>query len=64
MTRPERKDWKRIAKRNGRPRKRPEEKVARVLISMRPELLAAAHRLARRSGNTLSGLIATTCRRL
>jgi hypothetical protein len=52
----ERKQWNR--EKRGRPRKAMREKSVRVLISINPELLAAAHRIAREKGNTLSGFIA------
>jgi hypothetical protein len=58
LSQAERKKWTKAVKKRGRPRKDPEEKSVRVLISIRPELLLAAHRLARQTGNTLSGLIA------
>lgn len=59
MTAAERRRWQRVAKRRGRPHKSPEDKFVRVLVSMHPQLLAAAHRLAHQSGSTLSGLIAS-----
>jgi hypothetical protein len=52
----ERKQWNR--EKRGRPRKPAREKAVRVLISINPELLAAAHRQARQTGHTLSGFIA------
>jgi hypothetical protein len=52
----ERKQWNRDKR--GRPRKATREKAVRVLISINPDLLAAAHRRARETGNTLSGFIA------
>ncbi len=56
LTAAERKQWNRDKR--GRPRKAAGDKAVRVLISISPELLAAAHRYARETGNTLSGFIA------
>ena len=58
MTAAERKEWKRISKPAARQRSDRDESTVRIVISIKPELLAEAHRLAQRSGSSLSALIA------
>jgi len=50
----------RIARRVGRPPKPESAKAKRVMISMAPTLIEAAGNYAKRTGRTLSGLIAET----
>jgi hypothetical protein len=53
----ERRD-ERLARRVGRPPKPDSAKAKRVMISMTPSLIKAAGNYAKRTGRTLSGLIA------
>ena len=48
----------RAARRVGRPSKSESDKAKRLMISMKPALIKAASVYARRTGRTLSGLIA------
>ena len=48
----------RLARRVGRPAKPDSAKAKRVMISMTPSLIKAAGNYAKRTGRTLSGLIA------
>ena len=57
LTAAERRD-DRISRSVGRPRKPESAKSKRLMISMAPGLISAANNYAKRSGYTLSGLIA------
>jgi hypothetical protein len=48
----------RLARNVGRPRKPESDKAKRLMISMTPELIKSAGSYAKRTGRTLSGLIA------
>lgn len=58
MTPSERVDWQRAQRGPGRPRKPSAEKAARVLVTLAPELLAAADAYAVQQGISRAELVA------